>query len=105
MKELLLLSHVYAGGEGGHMLKDFNLTIFCGEMLCLYGRHGSGKRVVRDILLGRRRMDSGSFFYEEKPVRRPWTFAAKYGVEILDTKPRLIQDFTVYDNMFAIRVR
>lgn len=105
MKELLLLSHVYAGGEGGHMLKDFNLTIFCGEMLCLYGRHGSGKRVVRDILLGRRRMDSGSFFYEEKPVRRPWTFAAKYGVEILDTKPRLIQDFTVYENMFALRER
>ena len=53
-------------GEDGHVLKDFNLTIFCGEMLCLYGRHGSGKRVVRDILLGRRRMDSGSFFYEGK---------------------------------------
>ena len=105
MKELLWLSHVDAGGEDGHVLKDFNLTIFCGEMLCLYGRHGSGKRVVRDILLGRRRMDSGSFFYEEKLVRRPWTFAAKYGVEILDTKPRLIQDFTVYENMFALRER
>lgn len=105
MKELLWLSHVYAGGEDGHALRDFNLTIFCGEMLCLYGLHGSGKRVVRDILLGKRRMDSGSFFYEEKPVRRPWTFAAKNGVEILDTKPRLIQNFTVYENMFALRER
>lgn len=84
MKELLWFSHVYAGGEDGHALRDFNLTIFCGEMLCLYGLHGSGKRVVRDILLGRRRMDSGNFFYEEKPVRRSWTFAAKNGVEILD---------------------
>ena len=36
MKELLWLSHVDAGGEDGHVLKDFNLTIFCGEMLCLY---------------------------------------------------------------------
>ena len=105
MKELLWLSHVYAGGEDGHALRDFNLTIFCGEMLCLYGLHGSGKRVVRDILLGKRRMDSGSFFYEEKPVRRTWTFAAKNGVEILDTKPRLIQNFTVYENIFALRER
>ena len=105
MKELLWLSHVYAGGEDGHSLRDFNLTIFCGEMLCLYGLHGSGKRVVRDILLGKRRIDSGGFFYEEKPVRRPWTFAAKNGVEILDTKPRLIQDFTVYENIFALRER
>lgn len=105
MKELLWFSHVYAGGEDGHALRDFNLTIFCGEMLCLYGLHGSGKRVVRDILLGRRRMDSGNFFYEEKPVRRSWTFAAKNGVEILDTKLRLIQNFTVYENVFALRER
>lgn len=103
MKEIIWMNHVFASNSEGHALKNYNLTIFSGEAVIIYGDYGSGKHVVRDILLGNALISAGSLYYDEKLVKKKGTAIFLSGIEILDGCRRLIPKYSVYENMFIFR--
>ena len=98
MKEIIWMNHVFASNSEGHALKNYNLTIFSGEAVIIYGDYGSGKHVVRDILLGNALISAGSLYYDEKLVKKKGTAIFLSGIEILDGCRRLIPKYSVYEN-------
>ena len=51
-EEVLSLRSIYTWDSELTTLKDFNLTIFKGEVVYLTGIYGSGKKTVKDLLSG-----------------------------------------------------
>ncbi|MGL6134986.1 MAG: ATP-binding cassette domain-containing protein, partial [Prochlorococcaceae cyanobacterium] len=53
-----------------HILRDVDLTVNAGEMVCLIGRNGVGKTTLLKSLIGLLRPRSGTVLLEGKPMDR-----------------------------------
>jgi ribose transport system ATP-binding protein len=47
--------------------RDLDLDLACGEIVCLYGKVGSGTAEVADVIFGRRRLSSGELTVLDRP--------------------------------------
>lgn len=63
MIELKNVSFSYGNSQ---ILKDFNLTVYGGECIQLFGASGSGKTTVARLILGLEKADGGSIVVPQK---------------------------------------
>ena len=99
-KEYLYLSHLAT--ENG--LRDFNMNIYQGEIICLLGLHGSGKGALRGVLEGRIPLTGGKIYFGADPIGQyDEDEAYRRGIDCIDTKRRLVASLSIADNIFALR--
>ena len=73
MKNILKAEHItreFKIGDGStvYALKDVNLEVNEGELVCLRGRSGSGKTTLINILGALDRQSSGNVYFNEKSI-------------------------------------
>ena len=85
-------------------LRDVNLFLRRGEVLALVGDNGAGKSTFIKILSGFHQPDGGTIEWEGAPLRlRSPADARALGIETVYQDLALINDLTVYQNMFLGR--
>lgn len=99
-QEYLYLSHLATAGG----LRDFNMNIYRGEIICLMGLHGSGKGQLRGVLEGRIPLTGGSICFGPGPAAHyDEDEAYRQGIDCIDTRRRLVGSMSIADNIFALR--
>jgi len=83
------------------VLHNISFEIRRGEILGIIGENGAGKSTMMKILSGVYELTSGQIFLEGKPVQvdNPQT-AKKMGISIIPQEFNLINDLSVYNNVF-----
>jgi simple sugar transport system ATP-binding protein len=101
---LLRTEHISKSFGAVTALKDVSMHVRKGEVLALVGDNGAGKSTFIKILCGFHRQDGGSIEWEGKPLhlRSPHE-ARQYGIETVYQDLALVNDLTVYQNMFLGR--
>ena len=84
-----------------HVLTDVDFTLHTGEICALLGENGAGKSTLMNILGGVLPADSGTILLDGKPVRFDSPVASlDAGVGFIHQELNLINDLTIYENMF-----
>jgi ABC-type branched-subunit amino acid transport system ATPase component len=65
---LLKLSNIYAGYEGGDVLKGINLAVEEGTTTCIVGPNGAGKSTVLRVLSGLLKLRLGEITFEGRSI-------------------------------------
>lgn len=83
-----------------HILKDVNLEIYAGEMVCLLGGNASGKTTTLKTILGYLKPTTGAIYLEGEDVNS-WTTAQRVakGVTMVPENRRLFKRMTVRENL------
>jgi branched-chain amino acid transport system ATP-binding protein len=83
-----------------HILKDVDLEIYAGEMVCLLGGNASGKTTTLKTILGYLKPSTGSVMLEGENVNE-WTTAQRVarGVTMVPENRRLFKRMTVKENL------
>jgi branched-chain amino acid transport system ATP-binding protein len=83
-----------------HILKDVDLEIYDGEMVCLLGGNASGKTTTLKTILGMVEPSKGEVFLDGQRVNG-WTTAerVKAGVSMVPENRRLFKRMTVKENL------
>lgn len=85
-------------------LRDINLHLMKGEILGLVGDNGAGKSTLIKILTGFQPPSSGEIYINGEEVKlRSVTFARSLGIETVYQDLALVNELTVYHNMFLNR--
>ncbi|TVS05083.1 MAG: urea ABC transporter ATP-binding subunit UrtE [Cyanobium sp. PLM2.Bin73] len=83
-----------------HILRDVDLTVNSGEMVCLIGRNGVGKTTLLKSLIGLLRPRSGTVLLEGKPIDRMAPHQrARAGVGYVPQGREIIPQLTVEENL------
>ena len=83
------------------VLTDITIEIIRGEILGIIGENGAGKSTLMKIFSGIYTPTSGQIIFEEKAVVIENPLAAKkLGISIIPQEFNLVNDLTVYDNIF-----
>jgi ABC-type sugar transport system ATPase subunit len=87
-------------------LRDINLHLRKGEVLGLLGDNGAGKSTLIKILAGFQRTDSGSMWVKGETVfPRSVDDARRHGIDTVFQDLALINELSVYHNLFLRRER
>jgi ABC-type sugar transport system ATPase subunit len=102
--DVLRVEHVKKSFGPISALRDINLHLRKGEVLGLLGDNGAGKSTLIKILCGFHRPDSGSMWlngdtYAPKSVLD----ARQHGIDTVYQDLALVDQLTVYQNMFLFR--
>jgi urea transport system ATP-binding protein len=90
--------NVYYGES--HILRDVDLSINAGEMVCLIGRNGVGKTTLLKTLMGILKPRSGSIAYEHQNLlARTTDRRAKMGIGYVPQGRDVIPRLTVKENL------
>ncbi len=83
-----------------HILKDVNLEIYEGEMVCLLGGNASGKTTTLKTILGMVEPTRGEVYIDGQAVNG-WTTAerVKAGISMVPENRRLFKRMTVKENL------
>ncbi len=83
-----------------HILKDANVDIYGGEMVCLLGGNASGKTTTLKTILGYVKPSSGTVFLDGEDVNE-WSTADRvaHGVTMVPENRRLFKRMTVRENL------
>ncbi len=83
-----------------HILKDVDLEIYAGEMVCLLGGNASGKTTTLKTILGYLKPSSGEVYLEGERVNE-WTTAQRVarGVTMVPENRRLFKRMSVMENL------
>ncbi|GAC1349989.1 MAG: ABC transporter ATP-binding protein [Ktedonobacteraceae bacterium] len=65
---LLKLSNIYAGYDGGDVLKGINLAVEQGTTTCIVGPNGAGKSTVLRVLSGLLKLRLGEITFEGRSI-------------------------------------
>ena len=85
-------------------LRDINLHLRKGEVLGLLGDNGAGKSTLIKILCGFQKQDTGTMWLKGQPYApRSVDEARKLGVDTVFQDLALINELTVYHNLFLRR--
>lgn len=102
--DVLRVEHVAKRFGPTTALRDINLHVRKGEVLALLGDNGAGKSTLIKILSGFHQKDSGSMWCKGEPYApRSVEQARKAGVDTVFQDLALINQLTVYQNMFLHR--
>ncbi len=102
--DVLRVEHITKSFGPVTALRDVNLHLKKGEVLGLLGDNGAGKSTLIKTLCGFQKADSGSMWlkgqaYEPRSVEH----ARQLGVDVVYQDLALIDELTVYQNMFLCR--
>jgi branched-chain amino acid transport system ATP-binding protein len=83
-----------------HILKDVDIDIYPGEMVCLLGGNASGKTTTLKTMLGYLKPSSGAVFMDGENVNG-WSTAdrVRYGLTMVPENRRLFKRMTVKENL------
>ena len=83
-----------------HILRDVDLDIYAGEMVCLLGGNASGKTTTLKTILGYVKPTTGSVYLDGEEVNE-WTTAQRVsrGVTMVPENRRLFKRMTVKENL------
>ena len=97
MLEIRGLNSYY--GES-HILRDVDLRVLAGEMVCLIGRNGVGKTTLLKSLIGLLKPRSGEIVFEGKGMeRQPPHQRARSGIGYVPQGREIIPQLTVEENL------
>ena len=83
-----------------HILKDVDLAIYSGEMVCLLGGNASGKSTTLKTLLGMVTPTSGEVLLDGEVVNdKPTSYRVINGVTMVPENRRLFKRLTVKENL------
>jgi ABC-type sugar transport system ATPase subunit len=87
-------------------LKDISMKVDVGQVMCLLGDNGAGKSTLLKILCGFHRPDSGRITLEGQEVTlKSVTHARSLGIDVVYQDLALVNQLSVYHNMFLNRER
>jgi branched-chain amino acid transport system ATP-binding protein len=97
---LLSLKGINTHYGAAHILKDVDIEIFPGEMVCLLGGNASGKTTTLKTILGYVPPTSGAVFVDGENAN-DWTTADRVGngITMVPENRRLFQRMTVKENL------
>ena len=101
MEKLLELRDISKSYSGVEVLKDINVDLFAGEILCLVGENGAGKSTLIKIISGVISPDKGNIriFHKECTKLTPRQ-AIDLGIATIYQDIDLVDNLTVADNVF-----
>ena len=83
-----------------HILRDVDLTVNSGEMVCLIGRNGVGKTTLLKSIIGLLKPRSGQINFAEQCLdRQPPHQRARAGVSYVPQGREIIPQLTVEENL------
>ncbi len=83
-----------------HILKDVNLAIYPGELVCLLGGNASGKSTTLKTLLGMVTPTTGEVVLDGEVVNsKPTSYRVERGVTMVPENRRLFKRLTVKENL------
>ncbi len=83
-----------------HMLKDVNLQVFDGEVVCLLGGNASGKTTVLKAVLGMVALTDGDVVLDGEVVSdKSTSYRVERGVTMVPENRRLFKRMTVKENL------
>jgi simple sugar transport system ATP-binding protein len=104
--DVLRVEHIAKSFGPTTALRDVNLHLRKGEVLGLLGDNGAGKSTLIKILCGFQKPDSGTMWLKGEPfVPKSVDDARAHGVDTVFQDLALIDELTVYHNLFLRRER
>jgi branched-chain amino acid transport system ATP-binding protein len=83
-----------------HILKNVDVEIYAGEIVCLLGGNASGKTTVLKTVLGMVNPSSGDVFLDGEVVsEQPTSYRVERGVSMVPENRRLFKRMTVKENL------
>jgi simple sugar transport system ATP-binding protein len=102
--DVLRVEHVAKSFGPISALRDINLHLRQGEVLGLLGDNGAGKSTLIKILSGFQKQDSGTMWLKgESYAPKSVLDARRHGVDTVYQDLALINELTVYNNLFLRR--
>jgi branched-chain amino acid transport system ATP-binding protein len=97
---VLSLKGVNTHYGAAHILKDVDIDVYKGEMVCLLGGNASGKTTTLKTMLGYLVPSSGAVYMDGENVNS-WNTAQRvgYGLSMVPENRRLFQRMTVKENL------
>jgi branched-chain amino acid transport system ATP-binding protein len=97
---VLSLKGVNTHYGAAHILKDVDIDIHAGEMVCLLGGNASGKTTTLKTMLGYLRPSSGTVYMDGENVNS-WSTAQRvgHGLTMVPENRRLFKRMTVKENL------
>ena len=85
-----------------HILRDVDLRVLAGEMVCLIGRNGVGKTTLLKSLIGLLKPRSGEIVFEGNGIeRQPPHRRARSGIGYVPQGREIIPQLTVEENLMS----
>lgn len=102
--DAIRLEHIARRFGAVTALRDVSMHLKQGEVLGLVGDNGAGKSTLIKIITGFIQPDAGKIFVNEQEVKmRSVTHARSLGIETVYQDLALVNELTVYHNMFLKR--
>jgi len=99
--EILKVENICKSFFTVEVLHNVSFGIRRGEVLGIIGENGAGKSTMMKILSGIYNLTSGQIYFEDEPIEIESPEAAKkIGISIIPQEFNLINDLTVYNNVF-----
>src|SRR5690606_17542080 len=100
MADALTMTDVQAGYGEVAVLRDFNLTLARGEVLCLLGRNGAGKTTALKTIMGLVRASAGSIRLGDVELTElPAHEVPRAGIAYVPQGRRLFAEMSVAENL------
>lgn len=102
--DVIRAEHIVKSFGAVKALRDINMHLMKGEVLGLVGDNGAGKSTLIKILTGFVQPDDGKIFVNGQEVKlHSVTHARSLGIETVYQDLALVNELTVYHNMFLKR--
>src|SRR5438876_7266105 len=102
--DVIQAEHIVKSYGAVKALRDINMHLNKGEVLGLLGDNGAGKSTLIKILTGFIQPDDGKIFVNGEEVKlRSVTHARSLGIETVYQDLALVNELSVYHNMFLKR--
>ncbi len=82
-----------------HVVRDLNLELHSGEVLCLFGRNGAGKSTALKSLMGLVQRSGSIMLNGEQLVSLPAHLIPRHGIGYVPQGRRLFAELTVAENI------